>query len=387
MKIQIRDAQALRAITPAALVAYARGEGWQHIEAYGQHSDVYAQTNRPELVIPRTDHLADYPRVVAEIITILAEISGRDELALYYDLLGADRDVVRVRAHSNTDDGSVSLAAGVGLVGSTRDLLLAAACAATNPQPLYRAGANKEANDYLQQVRLGQTEHGSFVVRLLAPVPPLLQSPREATSPPFDNEPYERKVTRRLIEALEACREATEHATTGSGMAAFERTVKFGVSANLCEAVAHLAESAAGLEISVTWARTRPGAETYRSVRFSASEAAILKEAARNFRDTRTRPDVELFGTVSHLKREQDEIEGLITLKAVVDGRIQSVKATLDQANYSQAVRAHDQQLPVLVCGDLERIGQRWRLNGAELLNIGVEEAHDNNDDPSTANN
>jgi hypothetical protein len=374
MQAQIVDPQALRAITPAALVAYARGEGWQPIEAYGPHSDVYAQANRPELVIPRTDHLADYPRVVAELIGILAATGGRDELALYHDLLGADRDVVRVRARVGADDGSVNLAAGVGLFESARDMLLAAACAATNPQPLYRAGANKEANEYLQQVRLGQTEHGSFVVRLLAPVPPLLQASLDPAWLPFDDEPYERKVTRRLIEALEACREATEQATTGTGMAAFERAVKVGVSANLCEAVARLADYADGLEIGVTWARTRPGAETYRRVRFSSSEAAILKEAARNFRDTLSRPDVELFGTVSQLKREQDEIEGLVTLKALVDGKIQSVRATLDQANYSQAVQAHDRQLPVLVRGDLECIGQRWRLNGAELLNIGAEE-------------
>jgi hypothetical protein len=164
MKTQIVDSQALRAITPAALAAYARGEGWAHVDAYGQHSDVYAHPDRPELVIPRTKSLADYPRVVAELIGILAETSGRDELALYRDLIGADRDVVRVRARASADDGSVSLAAGVGLVENAREMLLAAACAATNPQPLYRAGANKEANDYLQQVRLGQTEHGSFGV-------------------------------------------------------------------------------------------------------------------------------------------------------------------------------------------------------------------------------
>ncbi|WP_295405705.1 hypothetical protein [uncultured Thiocystis sp.] len=379
MKAQIVDQQALRAITPAALAAYARGEGWAHIEAYGRHSDVYAHPKRPELVIPRTESLADYPRVVAELIGILAETSGRDELALYRDLIGADRDVVRVRARASADDGSVSLAAGVGLVENAREMLLAAACAATNPQPLYRAGANKEANEYLQQVRLGQTEHGSFVVRLLAPVPPLLQPVLDASwTTPFDQEPYERKVTRRLIEALEACCGATEQTMTGTGMAAFERAVKVGVSANLCEAVARLVACADGLEIGVTWARTRPGTEAYRRVRFSSSDAAILSEAARTFRARHSRPDMELFGTVFQLKRDQDEAEGLVTLKALVDGKIQSVKATLDQANYRQAVQAHDQQLPVLVRGDLERIGQRWRLNGAELLNVGMAEDEDN---------
>ena len=48
-------------------------------------------------------------------------------------------------------------------------MLLAAACAARNPQPFYRAGSNKEAMDYMRRVKLGQTEHGSFVVTLLCP--------------------------------------------------------------------------------------------------------------------------------------------------------------------------------------------------------------------------
>jgi len=73
MKVQIRDDQALRAITPAALTAYVRGEGWVRLEAYGQHADVYSHPDRPELIIPRTDTLADYASVVAQLIAILAD--------------------------------------------------------------------------------------------------------------------------------------------------------------------------------------------------------------------------------------------------------------------------------------------------------------------------
>ena len=55
-------------------------------------------------------------------------------------------------------------------------MLLSAACSLSNPQPLYRAGANKEAREYLKQVRMGQTEQGSFVITLLSPVvPPRMQ--------------------------------------------------------------------------------------------------------------------------------------------------------------------------------------------------------------------
>src|SRR5205085_12125014 len=128
----------------------------------------------------------------------------RDELATYRDLIGADRDVIRVRAFGADDNGSVPLDAGVKIVTQARDMLLAAACAVKSPQPLYRAGANKEAIEYMRRVKLGQTEHGSFVVTLLAPVPPFLEPQFDSTCASLEDEPMERMVTRRLMAALEA---------------------------------------------------------------------------------------------------------------------------------------------------------------------------------------
>lgn len=379
MKAQILDVEALRAISPAALAAFARGEGWTKIDVFGLHADVYGGTDRPEIIVPRTDRLADYGPAVSRLIDIFARVMERDELATYRDLVGADRDVVRVRAVGGDDDGSVVLDAGVKIVAQARDMLLAAACAAKSPQPLYRAGANREAIDYMRRVKLGQTEHGSFVVTLLAPVPPLLQSvqlPLDQTWANLDDEPMERVVTRRLMIALEASRTAAEMALSGDA-SAFETAVAAGVSANLCEAVAGLIEQSRGLDISLTWARTRPTPEAYRKVVFSQNDAEILKEAARTFRLRQPKADVTLYGTVHKLKRDQEEVEGVITLKAIVEDKLQSVRAVLDQANYSVAVQAHDAQAQVIVTGDLERVGHRWQVTNASLRELPADDTAD----------
>jgi hypothetical protein len=382
MRATILDADALRAISPSALAAYARGEGWQKAESYGAHADVYGAANKPEIVLPRTDRLGDYPTVISKLIAIFAKATEQDELATYRDLVGADRDVVRIRSFGGDDDGSVLIDAGVKIVSQARDMLLAAACAARLPQPLFRLGANKEATDYMRRVKLGQTEHGSFVVTLLAPVPPLLQLPFDPTWAGFDDEPFERQVTRRLVDALDASRNAVELAASGEGAYAFENAVEAGVSANLCEAVASLIEQSSGLDISLTWARTRPTPESHRKIAFSPSDAEFLKEAARTFRARHPKPDVSLFGTVHKLKRDQEEVEGLVTLKAIVDDRLQSVRAVLDQANYSVAVRAHDQKTPVIVKGDLERVGQRWQLTNACVTGVGPDDGADDDSTP-----
>ena len=74
MKIRIIDAEALKAVSPPALTAYARGEGWRKSEAYGGHADIYIGKDLPEIVLPRTDLLADYASVVSRLIGIFGDL-------------------------------------------------------------------------------------------------------------------------------------------------------------------------------------------------------------------------------------------------------------------------------------------------------------------------
>jgi hypothetical protein len=379
MKTQIIDADALRAISTTALIAFARTEGWSKVESFGDHADVYAGPNRPEIIIPRTERLADYPAVVSQLIDIFASTTDQDEMVAYRNLIGADSDVVRVRAIGADDDGSVPLEAGVKIVSQARDMLLAAACSVRAPQPLYRAGANKEANDYMQRVKLGQTEHGSFVVTLLSPVPPSLTSsqlPLDVSLQTFDDEPMERLVTRRLMQALEASREAAERVISGETNA-FEESITLGVSANLCEAVAALIEQSDGLDIGVTWARTRPRNEPFRKISFTQNDGKIFKEAARTFRLKQPKLDVTLYGDVHILKREPDEFDGIINLRTIIDDKIQSVTAVLDQNNFQSALKALDSKKQVIVTGDLERVGSRWRITNSTLREVQSEDVED----------
>ncbi len=383
MKALIIDAMALRAVTPAAISAFARGEGWFRIEEYGEHSDIYAGSGRPEIIIPRTDRLGDYASVVSRLLAEFAKVTDQDELATYQDLIGADRDVIRIRAIGGEDDGSVQLDAGVEIVAQARDMLLAAACAARNPQPFYRAGSNKDATDYMRRVKLGQTEHGSFVVRLLAPVPPLLQQPPLPFGSEWVNiedEPMDRMVTRRLVAGLEASRSATEKVLAGNG-AAFEIAVESGVSANLCEAVAGLIDKSHGLEIVVTWAKTRPTPEALRKIAFSKGDYEILQEAARTFRLRQPKENVTLFGTVHKLKRDHSVTKGDITLKAMVDEKPQSVSVKLDETDYSIAIQAHKAHHPVVVTGDMKRVGQRWWLENPIIREIPADDLSDEDPD------
>lgn len=369
MKVSIQDKKALLEVSPAALSAYARVAGWTKVDTYGEHSDVFMGEGLPEIILPRTAHLGDYARVVSMIIEIFAEVADVDELTLYRDLAMADRDVVRVRAVGGDESGSLVVSDGIDLLSGAHDLILAAACSLQGAQPIYRAGANREAMAYLNRVRLGQTEQGSFAITLLSPVisPPIQQQMFSASE--YRDDPIERQVTKRLADALAATREATEKTVVGDA-GAFSEAVARGVSANLCEALVKLIEPFPILDISLVWARTHPMNTARNVVRFASHDAPILREAARSFRDREPRPDMYLFGIVQGLQRGERDTKGTIALRASIDGQNQVVAAVLKQSDYARAIQAHDTKSPLVMEGDLERTGQRWRLLNPRIVDI-----------------
>ena len=380
MKARILDVDALHAVTPAALGAFARAQGWSKTADYADKADVYSRSDAPDLLIPRHSRLGDYAAVVSRIVTTFSNSMDADELAVYRDLICADRDVIRVRATDGVDDGAIDLDGGVRLISQAKDLLLSAACAARNPQPYYRTGSNKDATDYLQRVKLGQTEHGSFVVTLLSPVPPQLQPELDPSWAPLDQEPMERAVTRRLMDGLLHARSAVEMSVSGQ-TDAFDEAVSHGVSANLCEALSGLIDVSDGLGISITWARTRPAPEPLSKIAFSKTDAEILREAARIFRLKEPRIDTTLYGMVTTLKREERQDKGVVTVKAMIDDRIQSVSVQLDDKPYRDALDANGNKTPVILRGDLERLGSRWQMVRATLATV-----RDDDEDEETRN-
>lgn len=373
MKTSIDDPEALAAITPQALRAYLEFEGWRRVESFGRHGSVYEPPMSgfdAELIVPFTQHIADYASSLREIIGRLSETEGRDQTAIYRDMVTSDREVIRVRSPEAGDDGSIEIEQGVELFQQARELIASAACAANERRSSFYTGKVQKANEYMRRVRLGQTEQGSFVVTLLAPVPPALSAVQQSLWPEIEQEPYERQVTRTLADALQAAHLAVLAVNQGDGEAAFEAAVSKGVSANLCESLASLVEQGRGVEVSLTWARTRPTPQARMKVTFEESSMEILSEAARVLRQGEPRRDEHILGYVVTLNSEPTESEGRVRIKTIVDGRTRTLSAELSEKDYKLAIEAHDKNTPVSIRGDIESTGRPWKLTQPRDLRL-----------------
>jgi len=132
--------------------------------------------------------------------------------------------------------------------------------------------------------------------------------------------PVERRLTRRLVEAVGAASRVSERAAAGEDNL-FGDALTSGVSANLCQALARIIEPFAALDVSVTWARTWPVPTPSPVVRFGHTDAVVLREAGRALRAHAPMPDVRLHGFVRLLKRGEVEDDGKIHLATEIDGQ------------------------------------------------------------------
>ena len=375
MNIEANDIALAESVTPRGVHAYLAANGWKKLGPYhGNTGDVYClrDDERESVLVPASTRFADYATRLMQLTETLGRVENRRQSTILTDLSLAEVGLIRVRLPNTYDDSSIALSAGVNLLDESRKLLLAAACSTSRPQRLFRAGRNQKAAAYINHVRLGQTEPGSFVVNLLAPVAPSLTKAEPEQLSFLD--PFERRVTWMLVSGLRASREATELVNRGEDIGAFEERIGKGVSANLCQATADLINTGSGLEVSVSWALTRQPHKIQTDERvvvaFAPSDAPVLEEAARILADHQERYDERIEGYVSALARDQSEPDGRATIRAVIDGALVSVKADFSQSEYIKITDAHARRLSVSLEGDLQREGQRWRLINPRDLTV-----------------
>lgn len=377
MKAIVSDLDALRSLKPLELVQYLRFKGWQQDSELGSKATLWVRADgggTDEIVLPKRRDFADFDLRMAEVLKTLAKTEARSQLDILRDVQTASADLVRLRAPArDADDSSLAINAAVSFVESARDLMLAAACAAIDKRSYFATRKAQQATDYLDGVRMGQTERGSFVLTILSPVPPALKSEQGALFPIEPPEPYERAVTRTLALSLTAVSAAAETAAAQGDLKPFIDAVQLGVSANLCEAIVRISAVSVneGLDVAIAWSPSRAIAtKTPSRIRLQGDAIPLIEEAARLFRETSTIDDFELQGAVIGLVRPEGALVGRITVAGFVEGQARKVQIELLDSEYAKAITAHEQEAIVSCTGELVKNGRSYRLQNPRQFRL-----------------
>jgi hypothetical protein len=374
MKVEIRDVAAVKAIAPFDAALYLRAKGWkqQGLAAPGASLWIFQAGGQEfEALLPMDIETRDYALRMGDLLQVLAAAEGRSQSLVYNDLLMITADVVRIRiADPELNDGTLPIEEHVQIAQKARDLVLAAACAATESRPVWHKRKPLQAMEHVRQVRVGQSERGSYVITVMSRVTPALH-PMEGRlfeAPP----PYERQVTETLAQSLHSLDVAAQQAALTQEMASFDRAVGQGVNANLCDAVVGLwggDERQRNLEFSFSFSPTRPASpDIARRVAFSSDRVPLIREAAKQMREREPLPDYEVHGPVIRLEREEDSPLGRVTLMGLVDDRQARISVELEEEPYRRAVEAHSAGNILHLSGTLVREGRGFALKDPRNL-------------------
>jgi hypothetical protein len=319
-----------------------------------------------EIVVPLRREASDFITQLADGLRELEIVEARSQFDILRDLLNSGFDIVRLGAKSpGTNDGTVRIEDGVKLFEQAREILLSAACATVRPRAVFHARKPQQANDYMKAARLGQTEHGSFVLTILSPVAPQLNAYSETEL--FPEEPFERQVIRTLALSVNLAIGAAEKSATGiePSFKPFQDAVTSGVSANLCEAIAGFFKvgDPVSIALSITWAQNRPSPNDAPSSTLITDDVIpTIEEAARMFRAHDTLEDYLVQGPVIKLERQEGQLEGRATIFARIDDAMRKVTIELPELDYATAMQAHREYRSVRVIGNVVREGRSYRI-------------------------
>jgi hypothetical protein len=350
---------------PSSVSAYLRSVGWSPIDAGAAWARWRLVVDGEELIltVPLRGHAPDYRRRFLELVDDLRRLENRTAEQIVRDIRSSGSDVIRIRLRGASDSGRISIEQGARAFQRTRDLLLAAACAAVDKRPIYSRRKPARAMEYLNRTRFGPTESGSFVLTIESSVPPQLGAPLKL--PGIDSDPFERSVCLVLANATTTARRIVDQISVTSSIDTVVAGVQHGVSSNLCDALAGLIEDAGmsqSMEMSFRWASSRPVGEAPRSVAFESDAAPFLWEMGRTLREQSAIADFELIGPVHKLTSAAPEQGGEIIVAMTEPWPGRKVRVALAGPAYQQAAQAHASGVWISCEGELVRQGDSTTL-------------------------
>lgn len=379
MKARIYDMEILSSISPRDIITYLKSENWVNIDEFGRHAFIFEKCSE-ELLVPKSK-LRDYAIRISELLNTLEKIENRSQIDIFKDISYSGFDVFRIR---NTSDevvsGSLPLDIGFEFSKGASELILSAAQSSSSKKAYFAGRKCAEVEEYMRQVRMGQTEQGSFVFTFLAPIPPRMQGEQISYLPVDD--PFSRKVTKTLVRGVASLNNAASEYQTNESFESFLRAVENGASANMCDAISKIASNSSGdVEINVSWARTRDLLEEIdNSIKVSRNDISIIEEASHIYKIKEPEKEASILGVIVKCHKEPDSDCGNVTILDIGSGVPRRISMELEGDYYQEAVEAHKEGYNISCTGTIAKKGQTYAFTDHSDLSIHIPEPEPNPD-------
>jgi len=381
-------------LLPRTIRTYLEIHGWNLAQTYPDNSgSVWVKGDAFGRLLHDPDQYSDYTEIIAQLIVTISDTDDIPIDRLILELERESRDRIRIHIPEPiADDGTIELNRSVEILQSVKNLMYATASSVdaiegrSGDLPMiYPPKRTDKVSLYGDNLRLGQTEVGSYVITIEIDVRPTETTPQHD----LNNVPvsFARKVNTTMITAITSLAEAyesTEQRPEQVTENIISQTLRSGVSVNLCEALSNLAMISdgtyTGLDIDFSWAPKYPvSAEIPKKVSITRQQMQHYAQTARSLRINAPIFNQEFAGYVTKLDHPEIEDVGTATIDTMITIRNERKKARLkitlpadsSDADYFKAVTAHRDRCMLRCIGDLKKEGRGYRLlnpHGIEIL-------------------
>ena len=375
MTLTTSVANTLEAISPETLSQYLRARGWREAGDFLGKASIWHLGEDLEVLLPKSDRLRDYKTRVCEIIDVLELSEHRDRQQILNDLLLQPTDLIKIRIDSpDIIGGTIPIDEAVRLYEATSKIMKFIASATVQPRSVYRGGIFAEVKEYLQELRVGETEQGSYIINVLSPI---MQ----------EHENFGRKVNLFLNRALTAINTTTKYVLAGSNIDIFEQSVESGVSSNLCDALLEVGNYTDLQDLSFRWQWSPmwdAPAIAKEKLALSKQTFPILKEASKLLKSKdiiRKRSETKMqsqrsdhltaiSGKVIGLARRDDTALASVTILAKIEGSDRELQLELSESFYAKAVHAHLARRKIAFYGEIVGEGEAIAVRNMQDLRV-----------------
>lgn len=366
----------LASINPDTLRAMLMINGWRETDVRPELFQVLeSPDSEADVSIPVNRSFRDYLTRLNEALIEVEKQFGERARPFMLQLLAGPTDELFFAEEAPTVRGSIPWRIGEKLHDTAREALRAAAKSSGDHLPHFGHKGAGLAQRYIDGVRMGQTEHGSYIITALVPIGQQ-EDPTMQSLPGFENVPefgdyFFRNITANLMQASEAAVEAAGAFNETESFEAFVEAVDYGVSSELVEALAKLAKGGEAAEISAQWSPWTPEPEnTPRRVEIRPDHVPAFNIAAIRFRERTSVTTVTVRGMVTGLDRPRFGQDGVSRLDVLSGIQARRLRVRLSRDQYDAAIQAHQAGDVLQVTGEQSRAGNLFWLYNARDIQV-----------------
>ncbi len=331
-----------------------------------------ADNEDEEVIVPINPENGDYAQLLERARRYLLRRYGSEAERIEALLLvaaAADLDAARWKKETSVDAGLISWAEGEAIFTAARESLVAAARATKSKRSVQGKSSAFLAKRFMEQVFMGQTEVGSFVVTAHVPASLAFHvNEKSERASQIDARKAETVSGRAIVDVFEqsiaAVREALTAYKKAPRVEMFEELVPEGVSLELVRALATLTRDGdAAVSIQRGEATTN-----IREIEFDAIDAPVLDRVAASFEKLPEPQTVAITGEVSLLDNSTAAPVHIVRLDVMRGASAKRVRVRLTPDQYDTAAAAHAAKQWLSMSGTLEKDGRDcWLYHAAEV--------------------